>query len=77
MNGLQKGPSKVIGADPDWPVVGLGDFNNDGMADLLWRQTSTGKQVIQLMNGLQKGQSKVLGANKDWPVVFPESGTSE
>ena len=45
------------------------DFNGDGMTDLLWRQTSTGEQVIQLMNGLQKGQSVVLGADLDWPIV--------
>jgi hypothetical protein len=34
-----------------WQVVGIGDFNGDGRADLLWRNSSTGENYIFFMNG--------------------------
>jgi hypothetical protein len=38
-------------ADPNWKMVGSGDFDNDGRADLLWRNTATGENRIWRMNG--------------------------
>jgi len=35
---------------PDWSVVGVGDFNGDGKANILWRHTS-GMVYTWLMNG--------------------------
>ena len=35
----------------NWSVVGVGDFNGDGMADILWRNTTNGNVAIWLMNG--------------------------
>src|SRR5207245_2047757 len=32
-------------------VQGIGDFDGDGKADILWRNTSTGENYIYLMNG--------------------------
>ena len=34
----------------DWTIQGVGDFNGDGKADILWRHTS-GLVGIWLMNG--------------------------
>jgi hypothetical protein len=38
-------------ADLTWTIAGVGDFNGDGYQDLLWRNTSSGANVIWLMNG--------------------------
>jgi CHRD domain/FG-GAP-like repeat/PKD domain len=37
--------------DPAWQVAGTGDYDGDGMADILWRNTSTGQNYIFFMNG--------------------------
>ena len=52
-------------------VAGVGDFNGDGNADILWRNKSTGMVVMWLMNGKNKiGEVTILGAgNADWTVA--------
>jgi hypothetical protein len=38
--------------DTDWQVAGTGDFDGNGIADLLWRNTRTGENYVYLMSGL-------------------------
>src|SRR5438094_7633484 len=38
-------------ADTTWQVAGIGDFDGDGKADILWRNSSSGENYIYLMNG--------------------------
>jgi len=38
-------------ADPNWQVAGIGDFDGDGMDDILWRNASTGENYIYFMDG--------------------------
>jgi hypothetical protein len=55
-----------------WSVVGTGDFNGDGMADILWRNTTTGDLAIWEMNGttiLNPSTSGVGNAALNWTVV--------
>src|SRR5437016_12602551 len=54
MNGLTIAAQGSINVLPDqaWQVKGVGDFNADGRADILWRNLSTGENSIWLMNGL-------------------------
>ncbi|MHC4802308.1 MAG: FG-GAP-like repeat-containing protein [Planctomycetota bacterium] len=59
-------------SNKNWKVVGIGDFNNDGMDDILWRHKSRGKNAIWLMNGgvaLPGSGSLTTVSDRDWTVV--------
>jgi 6-phosphogluconolactonase (cycloisomerase 2 family) len=49
-------PSFLTGAlpllsDADWEAVGLGDFNGDARADLLWRHRVSGQNAVWFLRG--------------------------
>ena len=43
--------STMTPRDPLWQFVGVGDFDLNGAADILWRHPLSGKGIIWLMNG--------------------------
>ena len=52
-----------------WSSVGVGDFNGDGMADILLEDTLTNELAIWLMNGTQiVGSGSPGGVSSDWQV---------
>jgi hypothetical protein len=58
-------------SDTDWNIVGIGDFNGDGRADVLWRNTQTGDTYIYFMNGISivsEGYSRRV-ADQAWQVA--------
>src|SRR5439155_355201 len=73
MNGLStasQGSDNFVVPASGWKVQGIGDFDGDGKADLLWRNTSTGENYIYLMNGLTIASQGSINAVGDqaWQV---------
>ncbi|PYV39503.1 MAG: VCBS repeat-containing protein, partial [Acidobacteria bacterium] len=53
MNGASVTSGVVFGRETDlnWKIVATGDFNSDGMADLVWQHRTTGQMGVWFMNG--------------------------
>jgi hypothetical protein len=58
-------------ANLGWAIAGIGDFDGDGMSDILWRNSSTGENYIYLMNGTAiQGEGYVRTvADANWRIV--------
>jgi hypothetical protein len=72
MNGttiLNPSSSGVGAVATNWTVVGVGDFNGDGMADILWQNTSNGNLAIYLMNGTTVASSATFANLGAFSVV--------
>ena len=52
-------------------MVGNGDYNGDGKADILWRNTSTGQNWMYLMNGSSIANSVPVDtvSNQLWKIA--------
>jgi FG-GAP-like repeat len=66
----------AVKADSSWSVAGVGDFNGEGDADVLWRQSSTGNLQEWLMNGSTiestsplTYQGNAVTPNSSWSVA--------
>jgi FG-GAP-like repeat len=62
--------SNLLGTVPvNWTLVETGDFKAKGVADLLWRDTTTGAVAIWFMDGPAVGSTAVLGTvPTDWVI---------
>jgi hypothetical protein len=56
-------------SDENWQIFGVGDFNGDSKADILWRNASSGQVFEYLMNGLTIiGTGSPGSASNDWQI---------
>ena len=68
---------------PSWYTVGTGDFNDDGLPDILWQNASTGQASIWEMNGnkLIGGGAVSRNPGPSWDAVgtgdFNDDGHSD
>jgi tannase/feruloyl esterase len=61
--------SSLTPAPTNWSIVATGDFNADGMGDILW-EDNTGNLLIWFMNGSQISSTLPLGkVPANWTVV--------
>ena len=60
----------VVGVtNQSWQVAAVGDFDGDGRADLFWRNTSTGRNVIWKSANAFTPQAVTQVGNQDWNVI--------
>ena len=60
-------------ADTNWKIRGVGDTNDDGMADLIWQHQTEGWLAVWYMRGTQVTATQFLSVNRvadtDWQIA--------
>ena len=54
--------------EPSRTIQGVGDFNGDGKADILWRHTSGSLYIWELNGPSVIGTGSPGGASTDWQI---------
>jgi hypothetical protein len=78
MTGTSTTPANRVqrtGPGLGWEVAGVGDLNNDGYADVIWRDRSNGSVVIWYMQGVNRLSTSTLASVPD--LAWIPVGTGE
>jgi hypothetical protein len=59
----ENGRAALVGLP--WRIAGTNDFNQDGSADILWHNGTTGETQMWLMNGVSVVRRATVGAPAD------------
>jgi uncharacterized delta-60 repeat protein len=66
---FRSGQSISAVIDQNWNIVGSGDFNVDGEADLLWRNSASGQNVVWTLGGTSNKEFIETGfVGSDWKL---------
>jgi Subtilase family len=67
--------SQIIGThwltwvqDQNWQIAGVGDFDADGQVDILWRNKSTGHNLLWIMKGLTINYQFLEWVDNTWEI---------
>ena len=68
-NGVFSSSYSLSTVNTQWHIAGVGDFNGDGNADLVWENTSTGQRNIWLLkNGVFSSSYSLGTINTQWHI---------
>jgi hypothetical protein len=68
MNGTQVVSTRMLSldhaSDLEWQIVGAGDADGDGKADLIWQHPTNGGLAVWLMNGTDVLSTRFLSVDR-------------
>jgi hypothetical protein len=64
-----KAAQPIGGVDPSWTIVGVGDYDGDGKADILWRHTSGAVAIWEMTGFTAKAAQPIGGVDTSWTIV--------